>query len=430
MIRNRRFAPQNKLVAPLRQTAQFLESNASFMSLVHRKVPGVVAGALLLITALWLAGCTGPRPGMLVPSAQPTDTAQAVPAEPTVQPVASTRPAQTAAPVSVEPPATPVTSARPTATVPVGRIELTATPVVPPPEGLIAFIGPDRQLWLMGTDGRDQQKLTMNGQVLSLAWSPDGQTLAHVSSQRGNGGFRQAMLYHVDDRHEEPIGPPDESLYSLAWSPVGHYLLLDSGTGMVRSVAIIDMMTHQVIHRLAAVQYAWSPDGKRLAFGQPRPLETPIPIESGDSVSLAVLEIGQQGPRVVFEGSAKVFYILHAWLPDGRLFYERLDWDENTRQDTGSLWTVMIDNTVGEPQPAMNIPPQFDREAVLARLPQEFQNPATGSFSWSPDGRWLVFHAGKGPQMGIYLLDWDEGKQPLYLTEGTWPAWQSAPTKP
>jgi dipeptidyl aminopeptidase/acylaminoacyl peptidase len=341
---------------------------------------------------------------------------------------------QTAAP-GLSPPAFPTTSAPPsppqTPTVqnmPTASIAPSATPVVSSPTGLIAYVGPDSQLWLMQADGSDQQELTTGETVVSPAWSPDGQTLAYISRQEQSG---QVFLYSLSSQQAQPLGPVvDSNPHTVAWSADGLYLLLDSGTSVISTATTLDVSTGQVAQQLEVELYAWSPHGHRLAFGRQHPLATPIPIESGSSIDLAVLDVAQGTTLVVLEGSSTVLYTPRGWLPDGRLLYDRLDWDPATQMGKDSLWTVTVDDTVGVPQPATNIPPQFDPAAVLARLPADLQNSITGSFSWSSDGQWVLFQTGEGALTVIYRFDWKTGGQPVRLADGSSPAWQPMASLP
>jgi len=143
-------------------------------------------------------------------------------------------------------------------------------------------------------------------------------------------------------------------------------------------------------------------------------------------VSLAVWAIDQMQPPVVLTGSTEVLYFLQTWLPDGRLLYTRLDWDEGSMTGEHTLWTITYVNDVaGAPQPAVDIPPAYDRTALLERLPSEFQN--AGSFSWSPDNQWVTFHAGDWPDIAVYLWHWEDGAAPYRLLQGTSPQWQPTP---
>jgi dipeptidyl aminopeptidase/acylaminoacyl peptidase len=365
-----------------------------------RRILVLLVGSGFLLTGL-VAGCTHTLPTMSpIP---PPET-----------------PADTPPPTTVGPTSTPTP-------VPTG----TLTPTKPPigATGLLAFVGPDDQLWLMQIEGQSQKRITTGGKVSAPAWSPDGEVVGYIYEKEGQLS-RQVVLYELDTQHIRTVAPHVseqwlyETLRRLTWSPNGRYLVLDMGTSLARHLIVIEASTGQLIRELIATGYAWSPDGNRLAFGQPRPLERPISLEDGDSYSLAVLTIGQEEPRLVFEGTSKTLYFPQAWLPDDRLLYERLDWDEETQSAKHSLWTVVLDDGVGEPQPAQGIPPAFDRDAILARLPWGSQD-WIGPFSWSTDGRWVVFQVGQT----IYLFDWEASGPPYNLTYGSDPAWQPSPGK-
>lgn len=298
-----------------------------------------------------------------------------------------------------------------------------AVPKVPP--GLIAFIGADKQVWLMDPDGHNQQHLTTGGKAMSPVWSPNGQMLAYVYQEEG-GEVRKAHLYNPlnkTDRLIEADGGPRLALVN--WSPHNRYLVLDFGSGFGRRLNIVEVSAGQIVDELGAFNYAWSPNGDRLVFGLRTSLEPPISVEPGDSTSLAVMQVGQgKQPRVIFKGTNQVLYFPLAWLPDGRILYNRLDWDESTQTGDQSLWTVTLNDERSEPKPAKNIPPAYNRDAVLSRLPAEMQKPSTGSFSWSSDGEWVVFHAGEGTDNSIYIFNWEEGGQPSHLANGAYPSWQ------
>ncbi len=299
-----------------------------------------------------------------------------------------------------------------------------------PSPGLIAYLDLDRRLWVMDADGQNRRPLVQEEEVSALAWSPDGQTLACIEQEAGSEA-RQAVLCDLSTRQRRVIGPADERLSRLVWSPDGRYLVLDSGTGLVRALRIVEVAGGQVVREVEAIGYAWSPDGSYLAIGLRQPLEQPISIEPLDSVSLAVLRMDGEAPQTLLEGTAQALYFPRVWLPDGRLVYERLDWDEARQEGHRSLWALPFQGEgFGEAQPVAKLPPRYDREAVLERLPAEFRQENVGLFSWSPDGRWVVFDAGQWPDLAIYRFDWVEGGHPRRLTEGTSPRWQPRSATP
>jgi hypothetical protein len=364
----------------------------------------------IFVLALLLSAC---GPGTT--QAPTVDTTPVHTVRPTDPPTAQATASPTSAPT---PTSTKAPAASPTSAP-------TPTPLLDLPEGLIAFVGADGQLWLMEPDGSDRQRITTSA-VYRPTWSPDGQLL----------GFKQRRwpaFYELDSgrTYTKTFGFPEgsfEMLGRVSWSPNGDYLVLDIGSSPERWLVIVEWATGEPIRELVAWGYAWSPDSKRLAFGQRHPLEKPISLGSGQSYDLAVWEVGQPEPYVVFEGSSEVLFSPVAWLADGRLLYGRSEWDEETRQASpGSRWTIVLDDGIGDPEPAQDIPPAFtlDCGGLWARLPAEFRDPqTTGGFSWSPDGQWVVFYAGGWPNWGIYLFNWEEGGEPRRLADGTYPAWQ------
>lgn len=312
---------------------------------------------------------------------------------------------------SSTPTVSPVLSANPTPTV-------SPTPLAA--SGWIAFVGKDQQLWLTTPAGQRQGPLTSEGQVESPAWSPDGKTLAYIH-QVDEQNLGQVMLYNLDEERSAALVEAPERSGELEWSPDGRHLLLDSGTGSVRQLAIVEVASGAVLYETSALGSAWSPDGLHLALGLCQPLETPLSLETGDSVSLVILTLETGEKQVIFEGTSKQLYFPRAWLPDGRLFFDQLDWDERIQTGDYARWTATYTSGhIDEPQPAQDIPAAFDRDAILARLPDEFRSASTHSFSWSSDGQWIVFQFGNG----IYLFDWKAGGEPRYLADGTSPVWQ------
>jgi len=294
-----------------------------------------------------------------------------------------------------------------------------------PPEGLVAFVAPDGRLRVLRADGQStDMPLPAGGSVASPAWSPDGRLLAYIALS--SGGYGTAYLYDTSSGRTEPVSDEHRQFLSrLEWSPNGRYLLLDSGTSVVRSLEIVEVSTHTFMGPIGAVGYAWSPDGESLAIGLRRPVQPPLPYEIGDSLSLAVVEPGLP-TQVILEGTPDVLYQPLAWLPDGRILYRRTDWPDKAQAGQTSLWTARLD---GQAEPARDIPLAYDVEALRARLPAELRDTAS-SFSWAPDGRWVAFQAGRAPAVGVYLLNAGSGGGLRGLADGTSPAWRPITGEP
>lgn len=323
-------------------------------------------------------------------------------------------------------PATPATTQTPPLSPTVAVSRHTATPVLPP-AGWIAYLDMEQHLWLVQTDGNARRPVPCEGAASAPAWSPDGRELAYICAS-SKETQRRAMVYQVTDQHRRVIGPTIEHLSRITWSPDGLHIVLDAGTSIVRNLKVLYAPSGQMVQEVEAIGYAWSPDGRYLAIGQRAPLDSPVSVEPLDSVSLAVVEIGQARPVVVLSGSPEILYFPKAWLPDGRVLYDRLDWDEGNQTGEHALWSVTYANGIaGTPQPATDIPPDYDKTAILERLSPRFHDAGTGSFSWSPDHNWLAFHAGTWPNIEVYLWHWEGNEKPYRLLTGHSPQWQPGP---
>ncbi len=286
-------------------------------------------------------------------------------------------------------------------------------------ESIIAFIGTDGNLWGIDLNARSRQ-LTTHGRASNPAWAPDGRILAYIYEDP-RSGIRQVHLYDLLHDVDRPVTTlRDPFLSDVAWSPDGRYLAGDIGCCPEgRALRIVATSDERVVGEYGySLGYAWAPDGKHLALGVEQPVEPPIPIGEGNSNSIAIVEVGKSDMQKVVEGSPEYLYWPVAWLPDGRLLYKRLSTKEGASPE---WWKLRIEgDKIHNPQRAMDIPLVYDWQRVLSQLPPEMQNSQVGGFSWSPDGRWGVFHM----KQDIYLLNLAGDGKPQYLVEGTNPVWQ------
>lgn len=246
----------------------------------------------------------------------------------------------------------------------------------------------------------------------------DAQTLA--------GG--RVWLYDMQMGRASAIGPELERLTGIAWSPDGHYLLLDVGTSINRSLSVFELSSGDVIEDLGSLGgYAWSLRGDAVAIGLRQPLTASLSLETGDSVSLAVKVVGQPEPMVLLEGDAETLYFVRAWLPDARILYARLDWDEAAQSGTSSWWTLAFDGEQldAEPQLATDFPLPYQPE-ILDRVQSRISPTIFGVIAWSPDYRHSVVAAGPPSAPDLYRVDWNTATSHR-LTSGVSPAWRPSP---
>ncbi|MBZ0317599.1 MAG: hypothetical protein K8L91_14350 [Anaerolineae bacterium] len=105
---------------------------------------------------------------------------------------------------------------------------------------------------------------TLNGEIHSVAWSPDDRYLAVGGNAEGYGkGF--ALLYDITDFSHEPVTLSEKTTVVLKFDPSGHYLV--AGGGMEITIwetenfsEVVSIETPNQIQNLDI-----SPDGRKIA---------------------------------------------------------------------------------------------------------------------------------------------------------------------
>lgn len=229
------------------------------------------------------------------------------------------------------------------------------------PEGqsLASGVSLQGKIRLWQTDGTLQRVIDGHNREGPLAWSPDGEWLA--SGGIGSG----PRLWRTDGVPGSELQTDGDGTMSLAWSPDGRWLASGGRKGEVNFWTTDGRPGAELeAHSGHVRQLAWSPDSRWLATVCGSDDTTAIKLWQPDGTHGAVLEGHQDQVRSM------------AWSPDGRWLA------------AGSLGTVRLhqhDGTVG--------PLIHPASAIV------------WSVSWSADGRWLA-SAGAG---GLVYLHHPDG---------------------
>jgi TolB protein len=136
-------------------------------------------------------------------------------------------------------------------------------------EGKIAYVGQDRNIWLVNADGSDPTNLTNHpGSDNSPAWSPDSMHIAFVSYRDGN---YEIYVMNADGSDQTNLTNHPGSDDSPAWSPDGAYIAFDSnrdGNSEIYVMRADGSGVTRLTNSLAAASCcpAWSPNGLHIAF--------------------------------------------------------------------------------------------------------------------------------------------------------------------
>ncbi|WP_438271693.1 WD40 repeat domain-containing protein [Streptomyces phaeochromogenes] len=125
------------------------------------------------------------------------------------------------------------------------------------------------RIWHFSTGALHTAHTSPGESVRSVAFAPDGSTLAVVDIE--TGGDQVTLLDTTTGRTQRTIKPSRPSTLSLAFSPNGHTLATASSSGVVNTW---DRRTGRLQDSFSAsgevASLAFSPDGRTLAAGSVR----------------------------------------------------------------------------------------------------------------------------------------------------------------
>jgi Tol biopolymer transport system component len=124
-------------------------------------------------------------------------------------------------------------------------------------------------LWTVSVDGSHLERLATTGEVLSIAWSPDGKHIAFVDGSQlensSSGATADIYVVRADGSELQRIATGFTGQGSeVVWSPDGKRIAFQDAK---QRLSVVDADGGNV-DTLAphGEAPAWSPDGKRLAF--------------------------------------------------------------------------------------------------------------------------------------------------------------------
>jgi dipeptidyl aminopeptidase/acylaminoacyl peptidase len=215
------------------------------------------------------------------------------------------------------------------------------------------------EIWIVATDPGKPRRFTSGKNDASPQWSPDGQTIAFIST-RGTGEAAKPQIHLIS-----PFGGEAEKL-------------TDSKTGVA--------------------SFVWSPDSKRIAYVAQRPLTEAEEKKQKDKDDAQVVDSNFRFSHlwvIDIETKKALEIVKNDWVvsdpqfsPDGKLISYTTN--PTPKADDGTLADICISNVDGSGTPRKLI--ENDGPDNAAR--------------WSPDGKWIVFasRAAKKGQLGFASL--------------------------
>jgi TolB protein len=166
-------------------------------------------------------------------------------------------------------------------------------------------------IYTMNVDGTDIKQLTADPAIdRDPAWSPDGQSIAFVSSRRDHWGV---YVMGSDGNHLQGVYESGyQRFYDPFWSPDGQKIAFTREGDFFEpdGIYIEDLRQHQLtkLTPFNAASPVWSPDGKQLAF-----------ITSSLDGNYEIYAINADGTNLRRLTNNPYFDGMPSWSPDSRL---------------------------------------------------------------------------------------------------------------
>jgi len=313
-------------------------------------------------------------------------------------------------------------------------------------EGKIAYVGQDRNVWLVNADGSEPRQITFDaggGQwflyYLLLRWSPDGSRLAFVKWERERSTL---ILTDLEGTTLTTVLDVSEDRLGFDWSPESDQIAYSKGN----SLWILDLQTLQstLLLRLQSVESIggvdWSPDGGKIWFAYtfPVPPDHPLPSALGwwagvvDVASAECVTWDLPSPSCSWAPDSSALVCgedfeseLQIYHPDGTLLrrlppcpYELLYPDPLWSPDGKYIAAVDQGTGILEAKPATIVDANTGQFRTLASFSD------AEPLAWSPSGSHLLVF--ERPISTIYSVDVASGEAQEVAQGQDEAAWQPA----
>jgi Tol biopolymer transport system component len=266
--------------------------------------------------------------------------------------------------------------------------------------------GGDLEMYIATADGSESH-LVGTGQPFYWDWSPKGdEIIIHTGgATTDNPAAHLAFNTMYKPYNSVDIDLRPSLFQAPAWSPQGELIALAVDTDAGEALVLKERgsgKSHTLVSVVGPVAFAWSPDGRRLAYM--------VSSQDGSGQAynnLYIIDPSQPKETKLVATAAIVGFF---WSPDGRqlAIFEPVfpspggaSFDMVQQPPTDYVDLKVIDLDTGNTRHLTTFTPT---NSFLNLLPffDQYHRSLT---LWSPDSRKLVIAAVDGPDPGIYVID-------------------------
>ena len=242
-------------------------------------------------------------------------------------------------------------------------------PTVSPDGSSIAFIALG-DLWLMPIGGTAARLTNDRFMDLDPAWSPDGSRLAFATDRNGT---LDLWVRDMSTGEERQITHLPGGAHSPSWSPDGTRLAFRSELGLSGDLQQVNIASGEVtmVRRgiFAPSRATWSPDGSIIAVAALRPYSS-----------------------LYREGRNEILLISLDGAPD-RYVTPMPHRNLGSRNADGPVWSPDGRHMAFAADGALHVVP-VNPDGGLAGPPRRFTDGLADAFSWTGDGKTVVYRSG------------------------------------
>jgi len=289
----------------------------------------------------------------------------------------------------------------------------------------------DDQVWQVNPKSGVKNKIT-NGIRASI--SPDKTKIAYTY-KGDNKYFKQSEanltgihIFDISTGKDKLLKHYDKDypVWEAVWSPDGKYLVVDTGTSVVRGKTVIDSNTGKQIISFSTYNYAWINDNE-IVFSDIQDVTEPRPYEGGQGIGIAIINLNGQ-KRVLKTATDKKDYRFIR-LVDDKIYFVLITvkssegWTNGANQTMSYFTMDKFGNNLIQVEKIESLEDKITK--LLPSSYNEYKYLRYANLLTNTD--WVIFVLNKKGETPledeIFIMNINKPESIKKIGDGTWPSW-------